>query len=83
MDDTETTRARPGRTVSVDPGKLREARLAAGLNTADAAARARIGRQWWSAIENGKGSPSLDTLMRMAAAVKVRHSKLLAAKAAA
>jgi transcriptional regulator with XRE-family HTH domain len=56
---------------------LREARVKAGLSQEALADRAGVDRTFVGRIENGKQSPTLDTLARMAQALGLRLSEVL------
>ncbi|MCL6596983.1 MAG: helix-turn-helix domain-containing protein [Firmicutes bacterium] len=56
---------------------LREARVKAGLSQEALADRAGVDRTFVGRIENGKQSPTLDTLARMAQALGLRPSEVL------
>jgi transcriptional regulator with XRE-family HTH domain len=58
--------------------ELRKAREAAGLTQEQVAASARIDRAHLSLLENDRKSPTVDTLLRIADAVGVPASKILA-----
>lgn len=57
---------------------LREARLAAGLTQEELSFRAGLDRAYISQLENDHKSPTLDTLFRLADALGVRASVLIA-----
>jgi transcriptional regulator with XRE-family HTH domain len=57
---------------------LRERRLALGLTQQELAERADIATMHLSKLENGTGNPSLGTVKRIAAALDVPASALLA-----
>lgn len=57
---------------------VRERRDALRLTQLDVAARADIAPMHLSKIENGTGNPSLGTIRRLAAALDLRASELIA-----
>lgn len=56
--------------------RLRALRRESGLTQAVVARHAEIGNEFVSRLENGQGSPSLDTLGRLAAALDIPVSEL-------
>ena len=58
--------------------ELRRARLRAGLSQERAAFAAGIDRSYLSQLENDRKSPTVDTLIRVCDALKVKASALLA-----
>ena len=58
--------------------RLREAREGLGLSQEAVAARARLNTSYLSQIERGKKAPSLDVLVRIAAAVNLSLGELFA-----
>lgn len=59
--------------------ELRKARKAAGLTQEDLAFRARLSRNYISLLELDEKSPTVDTLLRICNAMKIRASQLIAA----
>ncbi len=57
---------------------MRKAREAAGLTQEQVAVAARIDRAHLSLLENDRKSPTVDTLLRIAEAVGVPASRILA-----
>jgi transcriptional regulator with XRE-family HTH domain len=62
-------------------GRLREARLAAGMSQSALSGRSGIPKPTLSRYENDHVSPSLHTLGRLAGALEIPESSLLAEKA--
>ena len=58
--------------------ELRRAREEAGLTQEDAAHRAGLDRSYLSQLENDHKSPTLDTLLRLCAALGVKASTVVA-----
>lgn len=58
--------------------ELRRAREAAGLTQEEAAFRSGLSRPYVSQLERGLKSPTLETLLRLCAALGVRASDLVA-----
>ncbi len=56
---------------------LREKRLKAGLSMTDVAAGSGLARQMVGFVEKGARVPSLDTLAKLAIALKIKPSELL------
>ncbi|MEW6776356.1 MAG: helix-turn-helix transcriptional regulator [Bdellovibrionota bacterium] len=61
-------------------GRIRAFRHSAGLTQAELGDLAQIGNEFLSRLEHGRGSPSLDTLGRLAAALGVPLSELFASE---
>ena len=59
--------------------QIRKARLDAGLTQEELAFRAKISRQYVSLLELGEKSPTVSTLEKIARALGVKASALLAA----
>ena len=57
---------------------LRDARIAAGLTQEQLAAKARLSRNYVSLLELNVKSPTVQTLLRICAALNVRASRILA-----
>jgi transcriptional regulator with XRE-family HTH domain len=57
--------------------RLRSVREAAGLTQERVAERAHTDAKYMSALENGRSSPTLDTIMALAKALNVRADDLL------
>ena len=57
--------------------ELKRARLKAGLTQEQLAFKADVHRTYVSMLERGKGSPTLDTLMALCAAMGIRASDLV------
>ena len=57
--------------------ELKKARLKAGLTQEELAFRADVHRTYVSMLEREKGSPTLDTLMKLCAALGVRASDMV------
>lgn len=57
--------------------ELKRARLKAGLTQEQLAFKAEVHRTYVSMLERGKGSPTLDTLMALCAAMGIRASDLV------
>ena len=57
---------------------LRRERLAAGLTQEQLAHAAGVDRTYISMLENGKGSPTLDTLFKLCEAIGVAASAIVA-----
>ncbi|MFW5877075.1 MAG: helix-turn-helix domain-containing protein [Myxococcota bacterium] len=74
--------ANGGNTLAVDGtrlgARLRELRLAAGLTQAELARRTGIHRPNIARVEAGRHTPSLDTLARLASAIGVPTTRVLA-----
>ena len=64
--------------MPVDTDKIRSLREKLGLTQEEAARAAKMkSRQAWNNVESGRKSPRLDTLEKMARALKVRAADLL------
>lgn len=57
--------------------ELKKARLKAGLTQEELAFRANVHRTYVSMLERDKGSPTLDTLMKLCAALGIRASDMV------
>jgi len=57
--------------------ELKKARKAAGLTQEELAFKAEIHRTYVSMLERDKGSPTVDTLLRICAVLKVKASTLI------
>ncbi|MCA8936836.1 MAG: helix-turn-helix transcriptional regulator [Planctomycetes bacterium] len=57
--------------------ELKKARLKAGLTQEELAFRADVHRTYVSMLEREKGSPTLDTLMKLCAALGIRASDMV------
>lgn len=57
--------------------ELKKARLKAGLTQEELAFRADVHRTYVSMLERGKGSPTLDTLLELCAAMGIKASDLV------
>lgn len=58
--------------------ELRNARLAAGMTQEELSHRAGLDRTYISQLEHGKKSPTVDSLLRLCAAMGVAASSIIA-----
>lgn len=72
---------RPALPRSPIPANLRRLRVAAGLTQAELAEEAEIANETVSRLERGRIEPSIDLLRRLARALRVSESELVARRA--
>lgn len=58
--------------------ELSEARLAQGLSQEQLAVQAGVTREYISKLENGRSSPTVDTLLAICSALGIKASQLIA-----
>ena len=58
--------------------ELSEARLAQGLSQEQLAAQAGVTREYISKLENGRSSPTVDTLLAICSALGIKASQIIA-----